>query len=63
MLLLPRKTVKNGQMSEAWEKLNIKNIAWDVANNCYVDYFFQKKEDKKKVHINWGQKVSPTYCG
>ena len=56
-------TSENGQTSEAWEKVK-KTIAWDVANNRYVDRFFSrktfkmKKEEKKCTSI-WVNKLVP----
>ena len=64
--LLPQKTAENGQTSESREKVKNNNIAWDVANNRYVDRFFQKNINKSKQNENQkthiGKKVSPTYC-
>ena len=54
--LLLRKAAKNSQMSEAREKSKNNNVAWDVANNRYVNHFFSKKAKKNENKIKTEEK-------
>ena len=63
-------TARKGQTSEARKKVFKKHVAWDIANNRYVNCFFQikltkikTKSKQNKTYIDRGQNVSPTYRG